>query len=211
MRPRDTQKTHLYRAEWAVRGENVSKLAQQHLGTIEGCQRYVDEVQAYAWFQRRWPKQKLNVERGRGSNASPWASRIRLAKWGQNEFVVLHELAHILTPTRYAWHGPEFAGVLLFLVERMMGKEYAQKLRAAYKNHRVRHNRNGLPKPERTAVPKAVARQRAAAIKRTPLSRSERMELATLLRRAAAAGQLGDSGTKMRGYANNIARKVEEA
>lgn len=166
MRDRDTQRKKLYAAEWAsTRQQTVSKLAQKHLSTIQGVEIYVHEVQRYAWFQRRWSQHMIQVERGRGTNAlsSSWMNRIRVAKWGHTEHIVLHELAHILTPNRYAAHGPEFAGVLLFLVRRMMGKEAAAELRAAFKAKGVRVSKVAVPKPSRPVTPRRELRKRATA------------------------------------------------
>jgi len=48
-----------------------------------------------------------------------------------------HEIAHTLTPTD-AGHGPEFARVYLFLVERVIGKAEAKELREKFREHRVK-------------------------------------------------------------------------
>jgi hypothetical protein len=51
-------------------------------------------------------------------------------KWACNDWVVLHELAHRLTPTGEA-HGPRFTGVLIGLVCRHMGQDRDELVNSA--------------------------------------------------------------------------------
>jgi len=60
---------------------------------------------------------------------------------------VLHEVAHCLTPTDLAAHGPEYAGVLLALVRRAVDPARAQSLEDAFARHRVRWTLAAVPVP----------------------------------------------------------------
>ena len=206
MRDRDSQRRRLYSSELCIRDVNVSKYAQHLDGTITGCQKYVDSILSHAWFRRRWGTCHIEVVAGKGARGGNGI--IRLAKWARNEAVILHEIAHNLVPNRYAAHGPEFAGVMLFLVKQVMGKEHGDKLRASYKQYRVKSNRKALPSPDREvkSMYELAAAKRQA--KREPLDLYERDTVTKLLTRAINAGQLGESGSKQRNYARLIVRTL---
>lgn len=53
-------------------------------------------------------------------------------RWALRELVVLHELAHHLTPLSYAAHGPEFVANYITLLERAMGPEAGLACRLVY-------------------------------------------------------------------------------
>jgi putative metallohydrolase (TIGR04338 family) len=207
-RGRDTQRSKLYAAEAVLHGPPDFK-------TIQECQAFVDAVMASRWVAARFRNPRIEVEPGYGrrSACAVGDDAIRLPIWSRQKPVILHEIAHCLIDygyTRYAWHGPEFAGLLLSLVHHVLGQEAAAKLRASFKAHRVRTNLKALPSsPRYTVVPKAVvqakARQRAA----TPLTSTETTQVAALLRRAAKAGQLGTADRKPRQHALATARLLE--
>jgi len=68
-----------------------------------------------------------------------------MPKWARSEMVLLHEVAHCLTPWTFAAHCPEYAGVLLALVRRVMGPSPAQTLEDAFDRQRVRTNLAAVP------------------------------------------------------------------
>jgi len=70
---------------------------------------------------------------------------LQMPKWARSEMVLLHEVAHCVTPWTFASHGPEYAGVLLSIVRRGMGPAAAQALEDAFDRHRVRSNSAALP------------------------------------------------------------------
>jgi hypothetical protein len=131
-----------------------------------------------------------------------------LPLFARNPWVMLHEMAHVLTPDEHASHGPEFAGVVLFLVETVLGKDSGRALRAAYRDRRVRYSNAAIPSP--TVVPSlaALGAHRRAAAKR-PVRGSEAAEAARVLRRAVAQGLHGAAGTKQRAGALAAARALE--
>lgn len=162
---RDTQRSRVYAAEDVLSLRRVSRHAQRHLvdtqwfthdvkvPSVAAVQAYVDSVTSAAWFVRRWGTTRIIVDAGRGSHANV-GRRITVSRnHRRSEAVILHEMAHVLAPWYdVADHGPEFAAILLILVEGVMGKEHARDLRASYAEHRVKY-RSGLsavPKPNPT-------------------------------------------------------------
>jgi hypothetical protein len=149
---RDNQRSKVYAAEFSVFKEGQT-IPDHKL------QAYADTVLDKRVVRSRWGIKKVRVEFGRNSAAS-YGGRITLGVPSRNEWVMLHELAHELTPQEIG-HGPEFVGVYLFLVENVLGKETAAKLRAAFKEKRVKVNRKAIP-AVRTQVPEPRAvRERA--------------------------------------------------
>jgi putative metallohydrolase (TIGR04338 family) len=131
---RDSQRARLYRAE-----EEVAK--GRRLPKVADLQAYVDGVLAADWFLARWGGRRFEARPGHGHRRAT-ASRdgvLQFPLWARTELVVLHEVAHPLTPEECAPHGPEYAGVLLVLVRRAMGVAPAQALEDAFARHRVRH------------------------------------------------------------------------
>lgn len=59
--------------------------------------------------------------------------------------MLLHEVAHCLTPATAAAHGPEYAGVLLALTRRAMGPSTAQALEDAFGGQRVAWSLSAVP------------------------------------------------------------------
>lgn len=91
----------------------------RHLGEVRA---YVDELVAGEWWAARWPEvDAIGVGRSRSRRFTGYAlqgcAEIRLASL--EEAVVLHEVAHVVTPG--AGHGPAFVAALLDLVRERMG------------------------------------------------------------------------------------------
>jgi putative metallohydrolase (TIGR04338 family) len=55
----------------------------------------------------------------------------------QDPWIILHELAHLLSPE--VGHGRDFARTLLTLVDRFLGTEAGRTLRAAYKETGIKY------------------------------------------------------------------------
>lgn len=133
----------------------------------ESVQDYVDAMFAAAWFRRRWGFVRMDVSHshGRGSHATGHSSIAMGTEHRRSESVILHEVAHNLTARAdgaAAWHGPEFAGVLLTLVKFQMGAEHARTLRESFKAHGVRYTMECVPDPDedRRARADALAKRR---------------------------------------------------
>jgi putative metallohydrolase (TIGR04338 family) len=207
MRPRDSQRSKLYAAEAILQGAPDFK-------TVQECQAFADSVMANRWVRARWNRY-IEVRPGKGhtrATGSHSSGIIQLPLWSRQRLVVLHEVAHVLTPGNYAHHGPEYAGVLLSLVHHVLGAEQAAKLRVSYREHRVRYNLKGVPSSPRYTVPtqaSVAAKQRERNTR--PLSSDEKVAMAAMLRRGAKAGQFGPSGRKPRANALALARLLEVA
>lgn len=173
---RDVQKSRLYAAEdAALNGHPPSPTSRRYLildtlhpdgyryASIASTQAYVDAVRTSAPFQRRWGHRSLKVYPNAGSSRGGGGLLHMSADHRRNEYVVLHEMAHNLSPR--SGHGPEFAAVYLELVKVVMGAEAAAVLRSSYADRRVKY-RPGLkvvPKPsaERLARARRVKVRRA--------------------------------------------------
>jgi len=93
----------------------------RHLGEVRA---YVDEVIASDWWADRWPHiETIPVGGTRsdrfGGYAVDGTGEIRLARRSLREPVVLHEIAHVVTPG--AGHGPAFVTALVALVRERLG------------------------------------------------------------------------------------------
>lgn len=218
-RPRDSQKQRLYDAErasglqsskWTQSGERLfgGRWTTEQPWTIEQCQRYVNELVESTWFRRRWTRQCIVVEPGRGGGHAGWYG-IRLGVWARQEIVVLHEVAHLLTPASMASHGPEYAGVLLTLVGHKMGADARRALRESMREHGVKVSLSAVPKPTRDVTPTSVVRRRLAAASKLPVEPMNASAAAATIRRAVKAGQFGPSGRKPRAHALETARRLE--
>jgi putative metallohydrolase (TIGR04338 family) len=238
-RARDSQRQKLYDAEKVLRGHQSAAAKRLLDGgpkvrttgnvSIEACQQYVDHVTSSAAFQRRFGKQHVSVNHKSSGAATGSSAGIYLPPGGRNEAVILHEVAHALHDrllTGYeaqcgphsAWHGPVFAAMLLTLVEVQVGKEAAKALRASFSEHRVKY-RPGLPfmpKPTKAVETRAEAAKKAAERRRAQQERANRPpsslmleEAVATIRKALAAGMLGEAGSKSRKDALATARRLE--
>lgn len=141
-RPRDNQRSRLYRAETEVD-------PGRRLPTVDRLQAYVDALARADWFAARWPDRSFEVRPGFGHRKATADVNgvLQMPKWARSELVLLHEVAHCLTPWSFAAHGPEYAGVLLSVVRRSMGPSPAQALEDAFDRQRVRCNAAAVPTP----------------------------------------------------------------
>jgi putative metallohydrolase (TIGR04338 family) len=96
--------------------------AGQEFRNLREVRAYVDELIASDWWADRWPHiEAIPVSRTRSGRFSGYAvegsGEIRLGSL--REPVVLHEVAHVVTPG--AGHGPAFVDALLALVRERLG------------------------------------------------------------------------------------------
>jgi hypothetical protein len=149
---RDNQKQRVYNAE-----KSVYKFGQT-IPTNE-LQAYANKVLDKRAIRSRWGTRNVRVELGRSSGSS-YGGRITLGVACRNEWVMLHELAHELAP-REVKHGPEFVGIYLFLVNLILGKDEADRLKAAFKEQRVRSSRKAIPAVQQFVPASRADRARA--------------------------------------------------
>lgn len=158
---RDNQKSRLYAAEDAALEVFGSAL------TIEQCQAEADRITDLRGVRGRWGLRDLRVVATNGRGGRTNGFQIRLGSQARTIEYICHEIAHCLTPSRYADHGPEFAGVLLHVVRQAMGKDAADALRASFKEKGVRYNLKAIPKGlSPMPPPRAEQRKRANAERR---------------------------------------------
>jgi len=107
----------------------------RHLGEVRA---YIAELLDSDWWAQRWPRiDAIPVGRSRSGRMSGYAvdgaTEIRLASL--REPVVLHEIAHVVTPG--AGHGPAFVDALLALVRERLGFHSYGALLAEFRSREV--------------------------------------------------------------------------
>lgn len=141
-RPRDAQRARLYAAERAAFGYPPRCL------TVKEAEAMVARVLRSAWFRARWPEVtyvRFKDGRGRrhaGGHRDPQlngGSFITIPRGLRYRWVVCHELAHVVTPNRFAAHGREFAANYLDIVRYALGREAKAALLAQFKAAGVKH------------------------------------------------------------------------
>jgi putative metallohydrolase (TIGR04338 family) len=187
--------------------------------SIHDCQRYLDTICDQFWFRQRFGERKIYIESGRNGGKAFGSRRITLGTWARNESVILHELAHCLTPN--VRHGAEFSGVFLFLVKNAFGADIAKQLRESYKTHRVKHNNKAIPPINKNCLTRrqqsALARKNNRAesrqkkeLSQKPILLEEQQHLIKLLTRAINSGQFGEPRSKSRASAQKVIRDVKK-
>lgn len=130
---RDFQRERVYAWEQAV---TLPQHRGQNFRTIEECQEWLDPV----WLKERGRYGRARVpspaiERPHWGQRRALAHpdhRITLPVWARNEWVILHEAAHRLTPRRQdVSHGGRFVGVLIGLVCRHLDYDAGELMRRA--------------------------------------------------------------------------------
>jgi putative metallohydrolase (TIGR04338 family) len=132
----------------SIAGSRVTVPAERRFASLESIQRYVDAVLALNWVRQGWARAAVpvTVRARRGAAAAHYERRraciavpVGGNRWALRELVVLHELAHHLTPDSSvdreggeAAHGPAFVGRLLDLVDGVVGPEVAFVLRVTF-------------------------------------------------------------------------------
>ena len=116
MNPRERQ-SRVYESEEAALGE-----AGREFRDLREVRAYVAELVDSDWWAERWPEvDAIPLARSRSGRMSGYAvegtGEILLASL--REPVVLHEIAHVVTPG--AGHGPAFVDALLALVRERLG------------------------------------------------------------------------------------------
>lgn len=183
MKVRDTQRSKLYKSERAA-----LQSFSLPLPAVADVAQYLEKQSKRQPLQNRYgaavdvTNWKLRVADGRGCRrALAYGTyQIAIPLWARQDWVVLHEWAHIihnrlsargtLNGSRTselrggAAHGWQYAAIYLDLVHFCMGKEAADALKAAFKDHKVRFR----PKRTRTVTPEQIARLAAMRVAARP-------------------------------------------
>jgi hypothetical protein len=203
---RDSQRSKLYSAERAA------KLGGIVFKTEAEIQEYVDKLTHSVWFQARWSRRRIPVRVKR--DGSTWSqggwSGLHIAPCHMVEWVVLHEVAHVVAEAHHM-HDAQYAAIFLALVTHEIGPEAGARLREQFKLKRVKHRVSGgaiVVSPARVkSKAKVVAEKKALLM--SPLRLRERKEAAQTIRRAVAQGLYGPNGRKPRAHALATARMLE--
>lgn len=165
MTARDSQRSKVYAAEGFVRtlfdraaahqsraidffGAQLTLPPEARFGSIDGVQRYVDQVLALSVVTANWPGHgPLRVRPRRGASAAHYerdadgsaavAVPEQTVGWALRELVVLHEIAHHLCDAEEA-HGSDFVAMFCELATVVMGPEVGHVLRVVYAKEGVR-------------------------------------------------------------------------
>lgn len=136
-RARDFQRSKVYRSERQDFG------TPPEFRTLAECQEYVDLIIATDAWRRIAPHvSSVEVLDGRGRRSAcayEGADAIALPRRHRRRWVVLHELAHVATPTTeaVASHGPEFVAAYLYLIRTFLGEEKATTQQLAFEDNKV--------------------------------------------------------------------------
>lgn len=142
-RPRDSQRSKVYKAQWVVFKE------RETMATTDQCWEYIKKIVNTEWFRKRYPHKYDNmiwVKSGQGSRRARALTSLEsrgitmvLPRWARTEWVILHELAHCVTPKTVAAHGREYCRTYLDLVYRFLGPEKGSELSKSFRENRVRY------------------------------------------------------------------------
>ncbi len=144
VRPRDSQKAKLYRAE-----ERVPHWGQGLMDELSDVRYYIQQLTQSRWWKSRYPDLPyvtVNLAKSRGGHAYGHKRLITLPRNAWHPMYILHEVAHVATFYRmgrtyklHAAHGPEFCATYLELVEHCLGAEVADVLRKEMELRGVRY------------------------------------------------------------------------
>ncbi len=181
-RRRDSQKTKVYRSEWAIQAQQIGfrhSAPQDGYESLEACEKFLLGVIARKHVQNRYPRasrfQAVHLKPGQGTKAarydgtyatrlfkSDYGPEFNLPRWARNELTMLHELAHSLVPGGVQ-HNWEFTECLLWLVRQAMGIEWHDRLLDQYKTRKVKYKKPRERKPVSPERRAELAQQLVAA------------------------------------------------
>lgn len=160
-RARDSQRSKVYTAEWATeRGK-----AERRFDEMSDLKARTKQIVESKWWRDRIRfRRTVTVKDGRGRRlacADSWDFSISLPRHQRNDWVLIHELAHLLADNihgrRIAAHGREFCMEYLALTRRFRGKAAHDDLKASFKKHGVKYR----PKVQLSQEERQRRRQRA--------------------------------------------------
>lgn len=149
---RDFQRSRVYKAERA----DAFTAYSQEVGSIHDVRAYVDKITSSRWWRNRCPVKSVQVWDGRGTriaygglfcSGSKFGWGISLPRWARTHWVILHELAHVITEANgyyddgHPAHGREFCATFLELTRRWIGTDAAKALKQSFKDHKVKYTR----------------------------------------------------------------------
>lgn len=145
---KDYQRKKTYNAE-----EKLAEYSSEKYMTIAQAQKFVDSIVSDPFYHYLLAKNfpnghtrdgKITVraqnDYATGFTAHAWQLRgeIALTRQCSNELIIIHEIAHLLTPLAFPGHGGLFNRNYQQLVGRFMGKDIKLRLRRIQDAMRVR-------------------------------------------------------------------------
>jgi hypothetical protein len=165
---RDSQRGKAYKAERVLDDPKFSG----PLPTVQNIEAYVSLIGLKAPLRKRYgsaldlKRYPIRVGDGRGTRSAfaHGSHKITIPTWARSEWIVLHEVAHIVHTRLYsgwtngsrakelgdpnaAWHGWQWASVYLDLVRFVKGKEAHDALKESFRKHKVRFRPKRAGKP----------------------------------------------------------------
>lgn len=173
---RDSQRSKVYAAEKAA----FKDFDNERFETVKDIERFVRHVWSSKRVQSEWPQAvdgKSNLPdvsdgRGRRKPCAVGSFEIRIPRHGRVDWILVHELAHIIHSRRTAWrreeasHGWQYCAIYLRLTLFILGREKHDALKASFKAHRVKYKepvKRAMSPEKKMAL---VARLAAARAKR---------------------------------------------
>ena len=161
--PSDNQRKRVYDSEFDIddRPWDSHKRCNKstrggRLETVGEIEDFVNAIHRSRWFKGFLRKQNpqmyiraIFIHDGRGTRKGfAWRylngnAVLNLPRWSRSKLIILHELAHVITPDCgcYASHGSEFCANYLELVRRWIDKDTHAALKDSFREHRVKHRR----------------------------------------------------------------------
>lgn len=136
---RDSQRTKVYRAEWAFWSKQDTPSKIITLDQAKAIRDYVWSL-PYRTFPdvvRLGRRPELVLGKGRGGATSYFGKIKFKGKDSIIPWIVVHELAHEISPT-WERHGPVYCGVYLHLVERVFSFDAREELALSFRLHGVK-------------------------------------------------------------------------
>lgn len=137
----DYQRQRVYDAENA---SGIKSAPQRHFNNLAECQVYINYVCGSVYFKRRFGEFVVVAESkasgaALGSRHGPNKGKVYLPRWAFNEHIILHEMAHCLTPPQSGGgHGRRWCKAYMDLVGYHLGRAWETKLRQAFIKHGVK-------------------------------------------------------------------------
>lgn len=144
--PRDYQRSKQYKAEHSITAQPEYKkwIGDRSMGAVKD---YLYKVYNDPFFREQWPHARapealvLHNGGGRKMAAAGWDHWLSLPRWARHEYVVLHEVAHLLCyphDHRHSPHGRMFCTTFLELIRYFMGFDVFLATRQAFIDHDVK-------------------------------------------------------------------------
>jgi len=118
--------------------------------TLEGCQRFVDDVWADLKLEKKKKTPQVLDGRGSAMARTDGTLHIHLPKWSRNHIVVTHEIAHCITDLKdeqdSMGHGGLYMHVYLRMLEKYLGYN-AKKLALSARSVGIMVSQTGMIKP----------------------------------------------------------------